>query len=93
MASRTRQRRIQLDKPAIATRTGVAEPTVDFWYLERDRTGFPDKADTDTTGRDWWWRDDIDRFHTAYLAARAASFTEIKRGGDPDDLLNTAEAA
>jgi hypothetical protein len=93
MASRTRQRRTQLDKPGIAERTGAAEATVDYWYLQRATTGFPPKADTDTNGRDWWWQNDIDTFHTAHLAARAATFTTIDRSGDPDELLTAPQAA
>lgn len=93
MARRTRQRRIQLDRPGIAAHLGVSAATVDFWHLHRDTTGFPEPADTDPTGRDWWWQSDIDTFHTNYLAARAATFTPVRRDGDPDELLTAPEVA
>lgn len=90
MGSRTRR---QLDRVGIATRLGVSVATVDHWYLHRARTGFPDRADTDPTGRDGWWQDDIDAFHAAHLAARAATFTDVDRSGDPDDRLTAPQAA
>ncbi|MBO0869368.1 MAG: hypothetical protein J2P15_12455 [Micromonosporaceae bacterium] len=93
MGSRRRQRRIQLDRAGIAERTGMTIGTVNHWYLRRARTGFPDKADTDPDGRDWWWKEDIDTFHTEHLARRAATLTHVDRRGDPDDLLTAPHAA
>ena len=93
MASRIRQRRRQLDRAGVATRTGASLATVDAWHRRRAETGFPEKTDTDSEGRDWWWQDDIDAFHTAHLAAQAARFTTIDRRGDPDDLLIAPQAA
>lgn len=93
MGSRFRLRRQQLDRAGIASRLGVSLSTVDHWYQHRDRTAFPDRADTDAGGRDWWWRREIDAFHAAHLAARAASFTTVDRSGDPDDRLTAPQAA
>jgi predicted DNA-binding transcriptional regulator AlpA len=93
MCSRIRQRRRQLDRAGVATRTGASLPTVDAWHRCRTATGFPDKVDTDAEGRDWWWQDDIDAFHTAHLATRAAQFTQVDRRGNPDDLLSAPQAA
>jgi hypothetical protein len=93
MGSRTRRGRRQLDRPGIAARLGVSAATVDYWHLHRDETGFAAKADTDADGRDWWWQTDIDAFYAAHLEARAATFTEIDRAGDPRDLLTAPQAA
>jgi hypothetical protein len=93
MGSRTRRGRRQLDRPGIAQRLGVSTATVDHWHLHRNETGFPPKTDTDTNGRDWWWQTDIDAFHTAHLAARAATFTPIDRTGNPHDVLTAPQAA
>lgn len=93
MATRTRQRRRQLDRAGIAARTGMSPATVDYWYHHRASTRFPDKADTDADGRDWWWQDDIDTFHTTHLQRRAASFTQVDRSGDPWELLGAPQAA
>lgn len=93
MASRIRHHRAQVDRRGVATHTGAAPATVDYWYLHRSRTGFPDKAETDTTGRRWWWLDDITTFYTVHLAARAAAYTTIDRNGDPDQLLTAPQAA
>ena len=93
MGSRVRQRQRQLDRAGIAARTSVSAATVDHWYHHRARTHFPDKADTDQAGRDWWWQHDIDAFHTAHLQRRAATFTQVDRSGDPNDLLTAPQAA
>ncbi|GAA1025829.1 hypothetical protein GCM10009557_01300 [Virgisporangium ochraceum] len=93
MGSRNRRQRRQLDRAGIATHVGVSSATVDHWYLHRDRTGFPDRADTDSSGRDWWWQTEIDAFYTAHLTARAATFTEVDRSGDPGDRLTAPQAA
>lgn len=93
MARRIRQGRVQLDRPGIAARTEASTKTVDYWHLHSAQTGFPAKADTDRTGRDWWWQHDIDAFRTAHLADRAAQFTRIDRTGDPADLLTAPQAA
>jgi hypothetical protein len=93
VGSRTRHRRRQLDRAGIAAHTAASPATVDHWHLHRTRTGFPAKADTDPDGRDWWWQADIDAFHAAHLAARAATFTHVDRRGQPDDLLTAPQAA
>jgi hypothetical protein len=93
MGSRMRHRRVQLDRAGIAALTGASLPTVEHWYRRRTTTGFPAKADTDTEGRDWWWRTDIERFHAEHQAARAATFTHVERGGNPRDLLTAPQAA
>ncbi len=93
MGSRTRHRRAQVDRAGIAALTGASLPTVDYWYRRRTATGFPAKADTDPDGRDWWWRTDIERFHAAHLAERAATFTTVDRSGNPRDLLTAPQAA
>src|SRR5262249_43152782 len=85
--------RRQLDRAGIAERVAVSTATVDYWHLRRDETGFPAKADTDADGRDWWWQKDIDTFHAAHLATRAASFTEVDRTPNPRDLLTAPQAA
>lgn len=93
MGSRTRDRRRQLDRAGVAARTGVSTATVDRWYRQRAATGFPSEADTDRDGRTWFWQTDVDTFHAAHLAARAARFTHVDRTGDPDDLLTAPRAA
>jgi hypothetical protein len=93
MARRTRNRRSQLDRPGIAEHLGVSTATVERWHHHRASTGFPAPADTDPTGRHWWWQQDIDTFHAAYRAVRAATFTPVRRDGDPDELLTAPQVA
>jgi hypothetical protein len=93
MARRIRKRRSQLDRPGIAEHLGVSTATVERWHHHRASTGFPVPADTDPTGRDWWWQRDIDTFHAAYRAVRAATFSPVRRDGDPDELLTAPQVA
>src|SRR5947208_17024484 len=79
MGARMRQRCRQLDRAGIAERTGVSPATVDYWHLQRGKTGFPTKADTDVDGRDWWWQADIDAFLAHHLAERTAKLTAVAR--------------
>jgi hypothetical protein len=51
--------------------------------LQRGKTGFPAKADTDTDGRYRWWQADIDTFYTHHLAHHAAKLTHVDRTGRP----------
>ena len=93
MGTRMRQRRRQLDRSGIAERTGVSPASVDHWHLQRAKTGFPAKADTDSDGRDWWWQADIDTFYAHHLAERAARLTAVDRSGHPRDLLTAPQVA
>jgi hypothetical protein len=71
---------------------GVPRTTVDGWYRDRTRTGYPEKAGR--IGRtDYWYEDEWTAWHDAYLRAKIESLTEVDRDGDPDDLVNAAEAA
>ncbi len=71
---------------------GVPKSTVDGWYRDRARTGHPEKAGK--IGRtDYWYDDEWTAWHTAYLQAKRDSLTQIDRTGDPDDLVDAAEAA
>jgi len=71
---------------------GVPKSTVDGWYRDRARTGHPEKAGR--VGRtDYWYADEWTAWHEAYLRGKTGSLTEVDRGGDPDDLVDAAEAA
>ena len=71
---------------------GVPKSTVDAWYRDRARTGHPEKAGR--IGRtDYWYEDEWTAWHQAYQRAKLASLTQVDRDGDPDDLVDAAEAA
>jgi hypothetical protein len=71
---------------------GVPAGTVSGWYRQRARTGHPEKAGR--IGRtDYWYEDEWTAWHQAYLRGKIESLTEVDRGGDPDDLVDAAEAA
>lgn len=93
MARRTRQRRIQVDRAGIQDLTGASFSTIAGWYRHRTRTGFPSWVATDGDGRQWFRLDEVAAFWSRYQADRAAAFTTVDRGGDPDDLLTAPQAA
>jgi hypothetical protein len=71
---------------------GVPRTTVDGWYRDRARTGHPEKAGR--IGRtDYWYEDDWLAWHEGHLRGKIDSLTQVDRDGDPDDLVDAAEAA
>jgi hypothetical protein len=71
---------------------GVPTTTVNGWYRDRARTGHPEKAGR--IGRtDYWYEDEWTAWHQAHQRGKIESLTQVDRGGDPDDLVDAAEAA
>ena len=71
---------------------GVPPGTVSGWYRDRARTGHPEKAGR--IGRtDYWYEDEWTAWHQAYQQGKIESLTQVDRDGDPDDLVDAAEAA
>ena len=71
---------------------GIPRSTVDGWYRDRTRTGHPEKAGR--IGRtDYWYEDEWIAWHETYLRDKIGSLTQVDRTGDPDDLVDAAEAA
>jgi hypothetical protein len=71
---------------------GVPPTTVSGWYRDRARTGHPEKAGR--IGRtDYWYDDEWTAWHQAHQRAKIESLTRVDRSGDPDDLVDAAEAA
>jgi hypothetical protein len=71
---------------------GVPPSTVYGWYRERARTGHPEKAGR--IGRtDYWYEDEWTAWLEAYRRGKIESLTQVDRHGNPDDLVDAAEAA
>jgi hypothetical protein len=71
---------------------GVPKTTVNGWYRNRARTGHPEKAGR--IGRaDYWYEDEWTAWYEAHLRNKVEALTQVDRAGDPDDLVNAAEAA
>jgi hypothetical protein len=71
---------------------GIPTTTVNGWYRNRARTGHPEKAGR--IGRtDYWYEDEWTAWHERYLRGKIESLTQVDRDGDPDDLVDAAEAA
>ena len=80
-----------ISRADIAAR-GVPPATVSGWYRDRARTGHPEKAGR--IGRtDYWYEDEWTAWHQAYHRAKLEALTQVDRTGDPDDLVDAAEAA
>jgi hypothetical protein len=80
-----------ISRADMATR-GVPRTTIDGWYRDRARTGHPEKAAR--IGRtDYWYEDEWTAWHEAHLHSKVESLTQTDRSGDPDDLVDAAEAA
>jgi len=71
---------------------GVPLSTAERYYRNRVSTGHPEKAGR--IGRtDYWYEDEWTGWYQSYLQARTEPLTEVDREGDPDDLVDAAEAA
>jgi hypothetical protein len=71
---------------------GIPLATASTWYRDRDRTGHPEKAGR--IGRtDYWFEDEWTAWYQAHQRGKTASLTQVDRQGDPDDLVDAAEAA
>jgi hypothetical protein len=71
---------------------GVPLSTAYGWYRDRARTGHPEKAGR--IGRtDYWYEDEWTAWHDAHIRGKTESLTRVDRTGDPDDLVDAAEAA
>jgi hypothetical protein len=65
---------------------------VSGWYRDRLQTGHPEKAGR--IGRtDYWFEDEWTAWLRAYRAGKVAALTRVDWDGDPDDLVDAAEAA
>jgi hypothetical protein len=71
---------------------GVPVTTMNGWYRDRARTGHPEKAGR--IGRtDYWFEDEWTAWYQDYKRRKTESLTRVDRNGDPDDLVDAAEAA
>ena len=71
---------------------GVPRTTVDAWYRDRARTGYPEKAGR--VGRtDYWYEDEWTAWYEGHRRGKVESLTQVDRSGDPDDLVDATEAA
>ncbi|MEV6525013.1 hypothetical protein AB0M43_23955 [Longispora sp. NPDC051575] len=77
-----------LDRAGVAALTGKNIKTVDYWYWHRDRLGFPEHH----VGVQWR-AGDILQFVARLEEARKANLTAIDYDGDPNDIVNAAQAA
>ena len=83
--------RLVISRAGMAER-GIPRTTVDGWYRDRARTGHPEKAGR--IGRtDYWYEDEWTAWHRGYQRAKTGKLTRVDRTGDPDDLVDAAEAA
>jgi hypothetical protein len=71
---------------------GVPYSTVSGWYRNRQLTGHPEKAGR-ISRTDYWFEDEWSAWLRAYRQGKVEALTRVDRRGDPDDLVDAAEAA
>ena len=76
--------RIVIDRAGIAEFTGAALSTVDKWYSNRQRYGFPSRADG--VHGAWWYLDDIENFWDHYQQAHRAALDRVTAQETPTNL-------
>jgi hypothetical protein len=80
-----------IDRAGIADLTGADLSTVDKWYSNRQRYGFPPRPNG--VQQAWWYLDDIERFWDHYQKAHQAVLNLVDRTGDPHELIGAPQAA
>jgi hypothetical protein len=71
---------------------GVPAGTASRWYHDRAGNGHPEKAGRiDRT--DYWYEDEWTAWRQQHERSRQESLTRPDRDGDPDELVDAAEAA
>ncbi len=92
MAHKTLTGRSLLDLPGVADRLGVVPGTVSHWRHHRQHTHFPPHVRVHHRAH-WWDTGDIDAWWSGHQATKRARLTTLDRGGHPDDLIHSTEAA
>ncbi len=63
-----------------------------LWYRDRQATAHPEPAGT--IGRTtYWYEDEWLAWHQSWRDRKLQDLTQVDRSGDPDDLVDAAEAA
>lgn len=93
MATRTINGRLAIDRAGVAERWHVSMPTLDMRLANhKPPRAIPD-APTNRRQKLWWWVDEIDAWMQGFEDRKRAALTHVDRTGDPNDLLNSSEAA
>jgi hypothetical protein len=81
-----------ISRADMAARHGISVKSAYLWYHDREATGHPEPAGT--IGRTTYWHEDewLD-WYRSYRDRKRQGLTQVDRGGDPDDLVDAAEAA
>jgi hypothetical protein len=81
-----------ISRADMQARYGVSRQSIHLWFRDRAQTGHPEPAGT--IGRTaYWFADEWDAWYQSYRDRKLASLTRVDRAGDPDDLVDAAEAA
>src|SRR5215472_7546893 len=76
----------------MAGRHGISVKSANSWYRDREATGHPEPAGM--IGRTmYWYEDEWLDWYRSYLDRKRQGLTQVDRSGDPDDLVDAAEAA
>lgn len=84
--------RAVISRADMQARHGVSVTSAYLWYRDRAATGHPEPAGV--IGRTtYWFEDEWLAWRQSRQDRRLRELTRVDRGGDPDDLVDAAEAA
>jgi hypothetical protein len=93
MATRRINGRLAIDRVGLAERWYISVPTLDQRLADHTPPAAIPGAATNRRQKWWWWVDEIDPWMQGFEDRKLAALTHVDRAGDPDDLLNSREAA
>jgi len=93
MAIREINGRLAINRAGLAQRWDISVATLDR-RIANDRPPAP-VTEAAANGRQkwWWWLDEADPWMQGFEDRKRAALTPVDRSGDPDELLNSAQAA
>lgn len=71
---------------------GVSRQSLYLWIRDRAVNGYPEKAGR-IGSTDYWFEDEWAAWLENHQQERIMGLTQVSRGGDPDELVDAAEAA
>lgn len=93
MTIRSIDGRSAIDRAGLAQRWGVSLGTLHRRIVNDQPPATIAGAAANRRQKWWWWLDEADRWMQGFEEQKRATLTRVDRSGDPDDLLNSTEAA
>jgi hypothetical protein len=81
-----------ISRADMAAAYGVSRQSVYLWHRDRAATGHPEPAGQ-AGGTTYWYEDEWTAWYQSHQQGKREGLTRVDREGDPDDLVDAAEAA